>query len=81
MSCFNGGNISLPPFLIYKKEGFYQLVSINKREKEAIKENYPNAHIMRTVKQKSKRHHYYCEETSAVMAFLENFRSMEENET
>jgi len=57
------------------------LVSINKYEKEAIKKHFPNAHIMRTVKQKSKRHHYYCEETSAVMAFLKDFRSAEGNET
>lgn len=53
----------------------YHMVSVNKTEKEAIKQKFPNAHIMRTVKQKSKRHKYYCEETSAVMKFLNELRA------
>lgn len=53
------------------------MVAITKLEKNTIKEHYPNAHIVRTMKQKSKRHHYYCEETRAVMQFLQEFRNRE----
>lgn len=51
------------------------MVAINKTEKEAIKKAFPNAHIARTMKQKSKRHHYFCEETRHVMNFLDELRS------
>lgn len=50
------------------------MVSITKTEKEALHSVYPRAHIVRTMKQKSKRHHYYCEETERVMQFLKSFR-------
>lgn len=32
-------------------------------------------HIARTMKQKSKRHKYYCEENRAAMKYLEEIRS------
>lgn len=50
------------------------MIAINKFEKEVISKNLPNAHIVRTMKQKSKRHHYYCEETGAVIQLLASMR-------
>lgn len=51
------------------------MISITKEEKGAIKEAYPNTHIVRTMKQKSKRHKYYCEESSQVIRFLNESRN------
>lgn len=50
------------------------MVSVSKTEKEEIVKRFPRAHIVRTMKQKSKRHRYYCEETFAVMQFLAKYR-------
>lgn len=50
------------------------MIAITKAEKEAIHERFPDAHIVRTMKQKSKRHHYYCEETRRVINFLNALR-------
>ena len=50
------------------------MIAINKAEKDAIRERFPDVHIVRTMKQKSKRHHYYCEETRQVMRFLNQMR-------
>ena len=50
------------------------MIAINKAEAEAIRERFPNTHIVRTMKQKSKRHRYYCEESKGVVRFLDNFR-------
>lgn len=50
------------------------MVEITKTEKNAIINVFPNAHIRRTMKRKSKRHHYFCEESSKVMEFLERYR-------
>ncbi len=50
------------------------MVEITKAEKEIISRQIPSAHIVRTMKQKSKRHHYYCEESSKVMALLKEIR-------
>ena len=43
-------------------------------EKKAICEQFPNIHIVRTVKQKSKRHRYYMEEQTAPMRLLRRLR-------
>lgn len=51
------------------------MVLINKKEKDAIVKRFPNVHIVRTMKQKSKRHRYYCEEKISVMRFLERMRN------
>lgn len=51
------------------------MIAINKAESEIIRKNFPNAHIVRTMKQKSKRHHYFCEESKAVMRFLNDLRN------
>lgn len=51
------------------------MIAITKAEKEVIAERFPNVHIVRTMKQKSKRHRYYCEESKAVMRYLDKVRS------
>lgn len=43
-------------------------------EKNAICEKYPNVHIVRTMKQDSKRHHYYMVEAAAPMRMLNTLR-------
>ena len=50
------------------------MVLISKPEKEAIRERFPKVGITRTMKQRSKRHRYYCEESPAVMRFLNKLR-------
>lgn len=51
------------------------MISISKTEAMAIRENLPGVHVIRTVKQKSNRGHYFCEETSKALNFLEDFRN------
>lgn len=50
------------------------MIAISKNEKDLIRERFPNTHIVRTMKQKSKRHKYYCEENKRVMHFLKQIR-------
>ena len=50
------------------------MIAIDKAEKEAICARFPNIHIVRTMKQKSKRHRYYCEESKSVLRFLQGIR-------
>lgn len=50
------------------------MIAINKAEKEAIAKQLPNVHIVRTMRQKSKRHHYYCEESKQVTQILNQMR-------
>ena len=38
------------------------MISITREEKQAVLERYPNVHIVRTMKQDSKRHHYFMTE-------------------
>lgn len=52
------------------------MIAINKAEKEVIASEFPNVHIVRTMKQKSKRHHYYCEETPRVLQCLNRMRGL-----
>lgn len=51
------------------------MISITKAEKEAIREKFPKAHIVRTMKQDSKRGHYYCEESNGVLGFIRQLRA------
>lgn len=51
------------------------MIAITKAEKDAISEQFPNTHIVRTMKQESKRHHYYCEESKPVMRYLNKVRN------
>ena len=50
------------------------MVEINKQEREIIANRCPGVHIVRTMKQRSKRHHYYCEEAKRAMRVLEKLR-------
>lgn len=50
------------------------MVLITKDEKDIIHRFYPRVHITRTMKQKSKRHRYYCEEDKRVMILLAKLR-------
>ena len=52
-----------------------KMIAINKAEKEIISAKFPKVHIVRTMKQKSKRHRYYCEEARPVMKFLRMYRN------
>lgn len=55
------------------------MIAINKAEKEAVASRFPNVHIVRTMKKKSKRHHYYCEESIEVVRFLRMLRGETKN--
>lgn len=50
------------------------MIEVNKKEKEVISKQLPSVHFVRTMKQKSKRHHYYCEETVPVFQLLNQLR-------
>lgn len=50
------------------------MIEISRSEKDVICEKCPNAHIVRTMKQHSKRGHYYCEENKKVMKLLRELR-------
>lgn len=50
------------------------MVMITAAEKEAIVKKFPKVHIARTMKNDSKRHHYYCVEEREVMNYLRTLR-------
>jgi len=52
------------------------MIRINKEEKAAIAERFPEVCIIRTMKHDSKRHHYYCEESPRVIRFLNRIRGI-----
>lgn len=52
------------------------MIAITANEKKAIIEKYPDAHIVRTMKQDSKRHRYYMEEVGAPMRYLNSLRGI-----
>ena len=51
------------------------MIAISKQEKDVIVKRFPNVHIVRTMKQKSKRHRYYCEESRGVMRYPNEVRN------
>ena len=53
------------------------MVSITKEEKNKLLERFPKMTFVRTMKQKSKRGHYYCVESPAVMKYLRRIRNGE----
>ena len=59
---------------------YYNMIVITKAEMEVIAERFPNVHIVRTMKQKSNRHRYYCEESKGVIRILDVLRGNTENE-
>lgn len=50
------------------------MVLVNKQEKMALLEKFPSLHTVRTMKQDSKRHHYYVEELPVAMKYLRTLR-------
>jgi hypothetical protein len=52
------------------------MIAISKEEKDVISKRFPNVHIVRTMRQKSKRHHYFCEESRGVMNYLKEARKI-----
>ena len=50
------------------------MIAISLQEKEEIRKQYPNVNITRTMKQDSKRHHYYMEEAKGPMGLLRRLR-------
>ena len=50
------------------------MIEISRNEKNIISERYPGAHIVRTMKQRSGRGHYFCEESKKVMKLLRELR-------
>lgn len=50
------------------------MIAITKEEKDIITAEFPHVHIVRTMKQRSKRHHYYCVEERGVMRLLKRLR-------
>jgi len=50
------------------------LITITASEKKVIAEMLPRVHIVRTMKSKSKRHHYYMAEEPAAMRLLAKLR-------
>lgn len=54
------------------------MIAITLDEKNAIRERYPNVHIVRTMKQRSNRHHYYMAEEPAPMRLLRRLRGESE---
>jgi hypothetical protein len=50
------------------------MIRIDKAEAEHLRERFPDITITRTMKQRSKRHRYYVEESYKVMNALAAFR-------
>lgn len=51
------------------------MIAISKEEKDIIKGKFPKVHVVRTMRQRSSRHRYYCEEAPAAMKLLRALRS------
>lgn len=52
------------------------MISITREEKQAVLERYPNVHIVRTMKQDSKRHHYFMTEEFGPMQIIKKMRGL-----
>ena len=52
------------------------MIAISRSEKDAILAKYPNTHIVRTMRQDSKRHHYYMTEDKRPMGLLRKLREI-----
>ena len=50
------------------------MIAITAEEKKIIHAQYPEVHIVRTMKQDSKRHHYYMTEDKKPMKLLRKLR-------
>lgn len=54
-----------------------QVIAVTPAEKVAVQERFPKVKFVRTMKQDSKRHHYYMEEQFAPMRYLMVLRGLE----
>lgn len=52
------------------------MIAITLAEKKVIHKRYPDVHIVRTMKNDSKRHHYYMVESGAPMRLLNSLRGI-----
>lgn len=52
------------------------MILISLDEKQAVLEKYPNVHIVRTCKQKSKRHRYYMVEEAGPVRLIRKMRGL-----
>ena len=48
------------------------MITITKEQAEKIRTKYPQVHISRTMKQKSKRHMYYLEESDKYLELIQD---------
>lgn len=56
------------------------MISITKAEKIRILSMFPNIHIVRTMRQDSRRHHYYMAEERGPMKLLRSIRGKTEGD-
>lgn len=59
---------------IFERVDFNMLL-ISKEEAAVLRERCPRVHIVRTMKQKSHRGNYFCEETVAALRVIKDIRS------
>lgn len=52
------------------------MILISREEKQAVLEKFPNVHIVRTMKQRSKRHRYYMTEEYGPMQIIMKMRGL-----
>ena len=52
------------------------MILISRDEKQAVLEKFPNVHIVRTCKQRSKRHRYYMVEEPGPMRLIRKMRGL-----
>ena len=69
-------NSDIIQILIEKDVYFTQMITVSKDEAVILRQEIPEVSIVRTMKQKSKRHHYYCEETYNVFEILKKIRKL-----
>ena len=50
------------------------MIQISKEEKEIIQEELPHVHIVRTMRNKSRRHHYFCSEEFEAVRLINKLR-------
>lgn len=50
------------------------MISVDKNEARLIREKFPDIRIVRTVRQKSKRGRYFCEESKPAIRFINEIR-------
>lgn len=57
------------------------MIAISLMEKEAVCKKYPDTQFVRTMKQDSKRHHYYMVEAGAPYRYLNFLRGVDKTKS